>query len=127
MTPFARRNYCVAGTRSILAEGRDHAGQYQVDRLSSGRSFSGTDSLLSRPSGDLNGFIEKRPNTTNRLPACRLPRRGRRSYRLNPAGPDRFLLEAAGADVIELERRGGRVVGIILNPGPWSQRADRRD
>lgn len=49
-----------------------------------------------------------------------------RHYRLVSAGPERFLIDAPASDVIQFERRGERVVGITLNPGPWSQRADKR-
>ena len=50
-----------------------------------------------------------------------------RRYSLIPVGRDRFLLEGPSRDLIQLERQGGRVTGLVLNPGPWSQRASRRE
>jgi L-aminopeptidase/D-esterase-like protein len=50
-----------------------------------------------------------------------------RRYSLIPVGRDRFLVEGPSRDLIQLERQGGRVIGLVLNPGPWSQRASRRE
>lgn len=47
------------------------------------------------------------------------------SYRLRPLGADRFVATNPGADQVQFERSAGRVVGLILNPSPWSQRAVR--
>jgi L-aminopeptidase/D-esterase-like protein len=49
-----------------------------------------------------------------------------RLYRLLPAGPDRFLVEGPGGDVVQFERAAPGVTGLIVNPGPWPQRAVRR-
>jgi len=48
-----------------------------------------------------------------------------RVYRLIPIGQDLFLVDAPAQDVIRFDRGAGQVVGITLNPGPWSQQASR--
>ena len=50
-----------------------------------------------------------------------------RRYRLVPVDQDLFLVDARAEDVIRFDRQAGRIVGITLNPGPWSQRASRRE
>jgi hypothetical protein len=47
-----------------------------------------------------------------------------RRLTLIPVGPDRLMIEGAARDMLQIERRNGRV-SLILNPGPWSQRATR--
>ena len=49
-----------------------------------------------------------------------------RHYHLVPVGPDLVLVDAPAGDVIRFDRESRRVVGITLNPGPWSQRAVRK-
>ena len=46
-------------------------------------------------------------------------------YELIPAGEERFIIDAPARDVIELERDGQRVTGLVLNPGPWAITAQR--
>ena len=48
-----------------------------------------------------------------------------RAYRLIPVAEDRFLVDGPAEDVIQFDRRAGRIVAITLNPGPWSQSANR--
>ncbi len=50
-----------------------------------------------------------------------------RRYRLIPAGTDRFIVDARAADVLQFERRAGKVVAVTLDPGPWHQTGERRD
>ena len=50
--------------------------------------------------------------------------KGRR-YSLVPIGEDLFLIDAPARDVIRFDRQAGRIMGMTLNPGPWSQRARR--
>ena len=47
-----------------------------------------------------------------------------RRYALTPIGPDRLLVEGAARDVLKVERTNGQL-SLVLNPGPWSQRATR--
>ena len=47
-----------------------------------------------------------------------------RRYTLTPVGPDRLLIEGSSRDVLQVERVNGQL-GLILNPGPWNQRASR--
>lgn len=48
-----------------------------------------------------------------------------RRYRLIPIGQDFFLVDAPAQDVIRFDRDAGRIAGLTLNPGPWSQRSER--
>jgi hypothetical protein len=48
-----------------------------------------------------------------------------RRYPLVPLAPDLFLVDGPAEDVIRFERQTGRIVALTLNPGPWSQKADR--
>jgi 6-aminohexanoate-oligomer endohydrolase len=43
-----------------------------------------------------------------------------RKYRLVPAANGLFIVESPARDVIRFEESGGRVTGLILNPGPWA-------
>lgn len=47
--------------------------------------------------------------------------RGRR-YALTPIGPDRLLVDSTTGDILQLERVNGQMT-LVLNPGPWNQRA----
>lgn len=47
-----------------------------------------------------------------------------RRYTLIPIAPDRLMVESTAHDVLQVERRTGQV-SLVLNPGPWSQRATR--
>ena len=47
-----------------------------------------------------------------------------RSYPLLPIERDRVVIDGPARDLIQLERANGRV-SLTLNPGPWSQRAER--
>jgi hypothetical protein len=44
-----------------------------------------------------------------------------RRYTLTPIGPDRLLIEGSARDILQVERGA-----IVLNPGPWNQRAHRQ-
>jgi L-aminopeptidase/D-esterase-like protein len=44
-----------------------------------------------------------------------------RRYTLTPVGPDRLLIEGSARDILQVERGA-----IVLNPGPWNQRAHRQ-
>jgi 6-aminohexanoate-oligomer endohydrolase len=48
-----------------------------------------------------------------------------RPYRLIPIGQDLFLIDAPAQDVLRFDREAGRIAGMTLNPGTWSQRARR--
>jgi len=48
-----------------------------------------------------------------------------RTYRLIPVAEDLFLVDGTAEDVIRFDRRAGRIVALTLNPGPWSQSANR--
>jgi len=48
-----------------------------------------------------------------------------RGYALTPIGPDRLLIDGTTRDVLQVERVNG-VLSLILNPGPWNQRAHRQ-
>jgi L-aminopeptidase/D-esterase-like protein len=48
-----------------------------------------------------------------------------RRYRLIPIERDVFLVDAPAQDVIRFDRSAGKIAGVTLNPGPWSQRAVR--
>ena len=37
-----------------------------------------------------------------------------------------FVIESEAQDVVRFDESGGRVTGLILNPGPWAIRADLR-
>jgi L-aminopeptidase/D-esterase-like protein len=46
-------------------------------------------------------------------------------FEMTPVGEDLFLLQTPRRDHIRFERAGDRVVGLTLNPGQWSQQAER--
>lgn len=48
-----------------------------------------------------------------------------RRYRLVPIGPDLVAVEAPAGDVLRFDRESGRVTGLTVDPGPWSQSARR--
>ena len=45
-----------------------------------------------------------------------------RRYTLTPVGTDRLLVEGKAQDILQIERVNGSV-SLVLNPGPWNQRA----
>jgi len=49
-----------------------------------------------------------------------------RLYGLLPVRRDVFIIDSPGQDVVRFDRQANRIVGLTLNPGPWNQRADRR-
>jgi hypothetical protein len=49
--------------------------------------------------------------------------RGRR-HALTPIGPDRLLVDSTTRDILQIERVNGQL-SLVLNPGPWNQRARR--
>lgn len=50
---------------------------------------------------------------------------GDRSYELIPAESDLFIVDGPARDAIRFDVEGGRVLGLILNPGPWALSAQR--
>ena len=49
-----------------------------------------------------------------------------RKYRMAAARDGLFVIESEAQDVVRFDESGGRVTGLILNPGPWAIRADLR-
>jgi len=50
-----------------------------------------------------------------------------RTYRLAAAENGVWVLDSAARDVVQFDESKGRVSGLTLNPGPWANRAMRRN
>jgi hypothetical protein len=49
-----------------------------------------------------------------------------RTYPITPAENGLFIIESPGREVLRFDESGGQLVGLTLNPGPWSLKATRK-